>query len=259
MKNKFCFNIIARKYLARRKVFAVALGLGGLCVANFVNALGLGEITLKSTLDQPLDAEIKLLEVRDLTASEILIGLASEEVFDRQGVERNFFLTGIKYDVVLNGPGSPYVRLMSDRPVREPFLNFILEAQWPSGKLLREYTVLLDLPIFSDEAAAPVSPVQTETVNQQQVIRRQSPSPQASENTRYNPRSSFDEGRSAQAPQPSPSVAPAGPSTSYQPSYSGSEISVQKNDTLWEIALSVRTRPQRECPPNDDGFAPGES
>jgi len=76
----------------------------------------------------------------------------------------------IKYDVVLRGPGAPYVKLSSERPVREPFLNFILEAQWPSGKLLREYTVLLDLPVFSDEPAAPVNNVQTETV-QQRVIR----------------------------------------------------------------------------------------
>ena len=232
MKRKFCVNLFCKNGQRGRRVSKFVIGLACLATANWASALGFGEITLNSTLDQPLDAEIKLLEVRDLTDAEILISLASESAFQQQGVDRNFFLTSIKYDVVLRGPGAPYVKLSSERPVREPFLNFILEAQWPSGKLLREYTVLLDLPVFSDEPAAPVNNVQTETV-QQRVIR---PNPQArssasdSSGTRSNPRSSFDQGRSS-----SVSSSSAG-----QPAFSGDQYGVQRNDTLWEIALAVR-------------------
>lgn len=210
------------------------LGLSTALWTNGLAALGLGDIDLKSALDQKLDAEIQLLEVRDLTKDEILIGLAEQAAFDRQGVERSYFLTNIKFDVDLNASGGPVVRLSSDQPVREPFIDFILEARWPSGKLLREYTVLLDLPVYAEDTPAPASPVQTETVVERQQSNQSTRSASSSStSTSYNnPRSSFDEGRSASQSSAS--------RTSYTPSYTGDDYRVQSNDTLWEIALDVR-------------------
>ncbi len=216
-----------------QRIGLLILGLAGTLYAGGALALGLGDIELKSHLNQRLEAEIELLEVRDLSQEEILIGLGSVEDFERQGIERTYFLTDIEFYVDLDANGGPVVKLSSSRPVREPFLDFIIEARWPSGKLLREYTLLLDLPLFSDEAAAPVSPVQTETVTEQST----SPAPRTSTTTssapKYNPRSEFGQ-QSAPATSTSTSTVASGPA------YEGDDYQVRRNDTLWEIALNVR-------------------
>ncbi|QNH08375.1 FimV family protein [Pseudomonas sp. B11D7D] len=108
-------------------------------------ALGLGEITLHSALNQPFEAEIELLEVGDLGAQDLSVGLAPAEVFNRSGVERFYFLNDLRFTPLLRGSRS-VIRVVSSRPVREPYLNFIVEVARPNGQLLREYTVLLDPP-----------------------------------------------------------------------------------------------------------------
>lgn len=218
-----------------QRILVLLLSAFAVCVPQVVVALGLGEISLKSALNQPLDAEIKLLEVRDLTEAEILVGLASQEDFDRVGVDRPYFLTDLKFKVELQGPSGPVIHVSSRKPVREPFLNFVLQAQWPSGRLLREYTLLMDLPVFSGEQSQPVAAAQTPGYTVENTPSRQStPAPK----TNYNPRSSFD-----QAPS-RPSVSQQTQSqgtTSFQSGESNlypddSYGPVQANDTLWEIA-----------------------
>jgi len=124
--------------------------------SSMASALGLGEIKLNSSLNQPLDAEIQLLHLRGLTEREILIGIALPAEFERAGVERTYFVTELKFKIDLSAPGGPVARVTSSAPIREPFLNFVVAAQWPSGRLLREYTLLVDLPVFSGSRATPV-------------------------------------------------------------------------------------------------------
>lgn len=121
-------------------------------------ALGLGEITLHSALNQPLNAEIQLLAVGDdMTASDIKVALAPADAFNRAGVDRVYFLNDLRFSPLLRG-GKSVVRVVSNQPVREPYLNFIVELKRPGGQLLREYTVLLDPPSSSaySSQAAPV-------------------------------------------------------------------------------------------------------
>lgn len=113
--------------------------------SGLVPALGLGEITLHSALNQPLDAEIELLEVGELAATDLRVRLAPADVFSRSGVDRLFFLNDLRFTPVLRGANS-VIRVVSNQPVREPYLNFIVELARPNGQLLREYTVLLDPP-----------------------------------------------------------------------------------------------------------------
>ncbi|NQD93360.1 FimV family protein [Pseudomonas sp. CrR25] len=125
-----------------------------------VPALGLGEITLHSALNQPLEAEIELLEVGDLAASDVLVRLASAEAFNRSGVDRLIFLNDLRFTPLLRG-GSSLIRVVSNQPVREPYLNFIVEVVRPNGRLLREYTVLLDPPgssAYRSVAGLPAAP-----------------------------------------------------------------------------------------------------
>jgi len=110
-----------------------------------VNALGFGNINMKSALNEPLVAEIELLSATKDDVKALEVKLASSEAFLRAGVDRSVILTRIKFDIVKRG-GKYFINLRTPESVREPFLNFLLEMNWKNGRMLREYTVLLDPP-----------------------------------------------------------------------------------------------------------------
>ena len=147
--------------MARVRQLMLGLASGSALYSGMAPALGLGEITLHSALNQPFEAEIELLEVGDLGAQELRVGLAPAEVFNRSGVERFYFLNDLRFTPLLRGSRS-VIRVVSSRPVREPYLNFIVEVARPNGQLLREYTVLLDPPgssAYTSVAAPSAAPV----------------------------------------------------------------------------------------------------
>lgn len=110
-----------------------------------VQALGFGNISMKSALNEPLNAEIELLSATSDDMKDLEVKIASREAFMRAGVDRSSLLSRIQFDTVKRG-GKYYVTLTTQESVREPFLNFLLEMNWKSGRMLREYTVLLDPP-----------------------------------------------------------------------------------------------------------------
>ena len=116
-----------------------------LCYPTWTWAVGLGEIKLYSALNQPLKAEITLDEIGDLQAGDLRVGLATAEDFNRAGVERVFFLNDLRFTPLLRGNNS-VIRVESSKPVNEPYLHFLVEADRTNGRLLREYTILLDPP-----------------------------------------------------------------------------------------------------------------
>jgi len=118
--------------------------------------LGLGDLTLNSYLNEPLSAQVQLLEAEALDENDVHVGLASESEFARLGVNRDFYLTKIVFEIQFGEDGKT-VRMSTDTPLREPYLDFIIEARWPDGRLLREYTVLVDLPPRPQPVAEPVS------------------------------------------------------------------------------------------------------
>lgn len=131
-----------------RKLVAVAFSLGCLHAGSLM-ALGLGEIQLESFLNQPLKASVDLLNMGGLNADDIKVRLGTSDDFDKLGIDRAYFLTSIKFEVFDNGSGGARIVMSSEEPVLEPYLDFVVEARWPSGRLLREYTVLVDPPVFS--------------------------------------------------------------------------------------------------------------
>ncbi|MBI5461269.1 MAG: FimV family protein [Gammaproteobacteria bacterium] len=118
-------------------------------------AMGLGEIQLLSALNQPLHAEIELLSPTAADLDDLRATLASSEAYAKAGVERAFFHTKMRFAVVKRPDGSAAIKITSHDPVREPYLDFLLEATWGSGQVLREYTVLVDPPVMMP-APAPV-------------------------------------------------------------------------------------------------------
>lgn len=191
----------------------VLLATAGLVTSVSALAVGLGEIRLQSTINQPLAAEIELLSVEGREAGQLRARLGSPEDFARAGLERSYALTGLAFRPVLDAPGGPVLKVTSPQSIREPFLDFLVRLEWPDGQLLRAYTLLLDLP------EQPVQPP---------LARRDGPA-------------TFDTSASAsrQPQQRSLGVAPL-----RRPAITpGSDTyTVRSGDTLWSVAR--RARPQ---------------
>jgi pilus assembly protein FimV len=147
----------------RKLVLAIAAASA--LSSGVAHALGLGELTLKSTSDQPLVAEIELLDVKELTASEVVPSLASPEDFAKAGVDRQAFLDDLSFTPVLNPSGKSVLRVTSSKPLSEPMVKFLVQVMWPNGRLLRDYSVLLDPSRFSPQTAdAAAQPAPTPAV-----------------------------------------------------------------------------------------------
>ena len=119
-------------------------------------ALGLGDIELKSALNQPLLAEIALVSATPEELQGLRVAVAPREAFERYGLERTAFLSSIEFRVARNAQGRDVILVTSPQSVSEPFLTLLIEATWPRGRLLREYTVLVDPPVLLPPAAEPV-------------------------------------------------------------------------------------------------------
>ena len=114
----------------------------GLFSANS-HGIGLGNIEVNSSLNQPLDATIELTGAVDLTANELVIRLASVEDFERMEIPRDYKLTRLKFSSDLTA-SPPFISVRSQSPIREPLLVFVLEVQWLKGQMLKEYKLFLN-------------------------------------------------------------------------------------------------------------------
>ncbi|NND68855.1 MAG: hypothetical protein HKN19_14795, partial [Halioglobus sp.] len=214
----------------KRKAAAVVFSLG--CVqASSVMALGLGELEIDSFLNQPLSASVDLLNIGSLHSDEIKVRLATREDFDKLGLERSYFLTSINFEVIHEDGNSAKILLTTDEAVLEPYLDFIVEARWPNGRLLREYTVLVDPPVFSD-----ATPVVSASQRVEEVEGIPDPAkkkaPEPASGTRVDvKKSTLPPGampdrdfNAATSPTPAP----------------GSRYMIPRDQTLWDIATKAR-------------------
>ena len=128
--------------------------------------LGLGEIEVNSALNQKLNADIELLSATPEDAETIIIKLASRKEFSRAGLDRPYLLNDLRFkSVVINDV--LYIKVSSGSPIREPFLNFLIEIDWPNGHLLREYTVLLDPPVFMTQQSSKAAKIDKDKILKQ--------------------------------------------------------------------------------------------
>lgn len=130
--------------MLRIRKLVLAMAAASALTSGMANALGLGELTLKSAQNQPLDAEIELLDVRDLTAAEVAPSLAPPEEFSKAGVELPGYLEDLTFTPVINPNGKSVLRVTSSQPLPGPVVKFLVQVMWPQGRLLRGYSVLLD-------------------------------------------------------------------------------------------------------------------
>ena len=217
------YRFLLSRLRARGRASAIILSLVAVAAAPQSHGLGLGEIELNSALNQDFSATIELFDASGLEPGEILVSLGSSEDFDRVGVERFFFLTSLDFQVSAGPNGEPQVVVTSSRPITEPYLNFLVEVLWPNGRLLKEFTVLLDPPTFSEAAAPAVSaPAQDRTAGSTGRVQRVEPAPGT---------------RVQMTPRP---AEPSGPSP-LDRGLQGDEYGMtDRDDTLWSIASRAR-------------------
>jgi pilus assembly protein FimV len=159
--------------VAKRSSRAVALLL---VVPSAAFALGLGDIRLLSPLGQPLKAQIGLLDATPDALQSLQVQLASQDTFARYGLTWPQYLSGVHMKVVRTAGGQEVVELSSDQPVTDPVVTLLVEANWDRGRLYREYTVLLNPPVYvpnqSQAASEQVAPAATGTAHREGEIAR---------------------------------------------------------------------------------------
>lgn len=133
------------RVIPSRKVslLAAMVAAGALFYSALAPALGLGSIELHSSLNQPLNADIELVDAEGLDRSDLAVGLATADEYARAGIERAFFLNDLRFTPVFQG-NRKFIHVSSVRPVTEPYLSFLVQVSRPGGQLLRDYTLLLD-------------------------------------------------------------------------------------------------------------------
>lgn len=216
----------------RKRKLALALASLLVMPSATTHALGLGEIETRSVLNQPLSAEIKLLSVSPGEIADVTVKLADSVAYVTAGIDKSPVLSEIKFIITQKADGTPVIQLKSNQPIREPFLDFIIEVNWPTGRLLREYTMLLDPPVFASDASS--GSVKAPAAQVREISKSATDS--AATKTNISPA----------ADQPSASNEPRKPrSETTQQVVGGSEGGpmlgpTNKNDTLWEIAKRLQ-------------------
>lgn len=145
--------------MLRKRAVALALTL---LLSPAVLGLGLGALKTTSALNEPFDGRIEVLGATVTDFDTLTVKLADTAQFERAGVPRDAVLLSLKFEIVETESGPDFIRVSSRDPVREPYLNFLLELNWANGRMVREYTVLLDPPLYDPNrrAAAP-APMRT--------------------------------------------------------------------------------------------------
>ena len=217
---------------------AIAL-LGGLASLE-AHALGLGRISVQSALGEPLRAEIDIAEINAGEASSLSARVASAEVFRAAGLEYSPSISELQISIQKRADGRSYLRLSSARAVTEPFVDLILEANWSSGRIVRDYTMLFDPPNLRQPANGGTAASVTAPVLSRPATPG-SPPAVGTANTPYyptNPPPAQAAKRPAPVARAQPAkVAPPAPTAAVA---GGQQLAVKPGDTAGKIAAQVK-------------------
>jgi pilus assembly protein FimV len=222
--------------------------------------LGLGEIHLNSALNEPMNAEIDLIAAGPEELAALRASLAPKDAFTRYGIDRPPFLSTLTFKVGKSKDGRDVLIVRSTDSIPEPFVTFLVEVNWARGRLMREYTVLLDPPVYTPgeraSSAAPVAAATTAPTAPAPAPRVRTsplaatPAPSDSSTPAATPKRSGRAGRSANraaaasaaantaAPSPTPESSPASSAETSAPAAEGT-YRVAQGDTLTKIARSL--------------------
>ena len=226
------------------KLKRISIALCMALVPISVFAAGLGKLNVMSSLGEPLRADIELIAVTPEDLNSITAGIASQEAYSTQGIEKPASHNSIKVSIAKNAAGTPILKLNSSQAISEPFLDMLIQVDWASGRLLREYTVLLDPPGYTGEtdssaqtAQAPI--ISTKRQNPQRNLASASDS-EASLNANKTPiRAQSNNKKPNKRIKPVPANNPDNIATST--GVSGQEYTTQRGDSLAKIASKMKS------------------
>jgi pilus assembly protein FimV len=225
------------KFKLKKLAFTLSLGLS-LSAAIVAHAAGLGTMTSTSKLGEPLNAEIELLAVAPGELNSIQAALAADQVYQDQMLEKPASYPYIQIEVGNNSKGQPILKLTSSQPITEAFLDMLIQVDWPTGRLVKEYTLLLDPPGFnsnyvSESTGLPVTgqpPVPAEAPKATAAPAVESAKPEASKPATKKPATAR-----AESPKPStPAEPPADSLATPDP------LTTERGDTLYAIARQMK-------------------
>jgi pilus assembly protein FimV len=125
--------------------------------APAAHALGLGAAKVLSPIGQPLLAEIDITEISAEEASNLQVKVPGAEAFKAAGVDYSRIASDVQVTLQKRANGRSYLRLASNQTVTDPFLDLVIEANWGNGRVIRDYTLLLDPPSTVKAAPAPIA------------------------------------------------------------------------------------------------------
>lgn len=231
---------------ASHKAWTCALLAALLLLAGPVLALGLGQIQVKSRPGEPLLAEIPVVAGDPSELRDLQVRFASPETFRRVGLQPpDVAGTGLQLSVALDDAGRPVIRVTSSVPLQQPVLAFLVEVDWGSGRLVREYTAVIDGP---SAIAAPAQQVQSPGVAEPNTIPREiAPEPLPGVPPADAEPLPAEPGDAVPMPEPAPEPAigpaPPAPAPLTVPSAAptpDADYTVRSGDTLSEIALGMQ-------------------
>ena len=228
-----------RQHKLKKIVAAAALALSGAVLAPSVDAAGLGKLTVTSALGQPLRAEIDLTAVTREEATSLAARLAAPEAFRQAGIEYNSALLGVRFTVARRPSGQFFISLQSSQPINEPFVDMLVELNWATGRLVREYTFLLD-PVEMRPSVPQVAASEPKPVAQVEPPRAAEPAPAPAAAPAAPARApvAAAPARPVPAEKPAPAAKPAAPAPA--PSKPAGNYEVKRGDTLICEGTEVR-------------------
>ena len=177
-----------------------------LVMPSVVSAVGMGRLNILSSLGQTLIAEVELVSVQKEELSTLSARLASPDAYRQANLEYGAAAAGLRFSIEKRPGGQLYIKITSARPVNEPFVNLLIELSWASGRLVREYTALVDPPDYAPPQSVASAPA---------------PAPEA---------------RPVPVPQPPAVATPA----STRPAAGGEYGPIKRGETLSKIAAKVK-------------------
>jgi len=197
------------------------------------SALGLGEIHLNSALNEPMNAEIDLIAATADELTALHATLAGRDAFTRYGIDHPPFLSSLRFKVGKGKDGRDVLLARSTDAIPEPFVTFLVEVSWARGRLMREYTVLLDPPVYTTgenpNSTAPVTAPAVAASHAAAPAQARKPGPSA-----------MPAPAETAAPQAAaPAVSAAAPRPEAVGGPSSGTIHVARGDTLSKIARSL--------------------
>lgn len=139
----------------RKSLLKLLGAVAAFTLSTYVSAVGMGGINVASALGQPLKANIELVSVNKAEKVSLVARLASPDIYRGAGLEYPYG-NKFNFQIESRANGESYIKVSSAQPINDPFVSMLVELTWSSGKLLREYTFLLDPPDYVAERPKPV-------------------------------------------------------------------------------------------------------